>query len=171
MAKKELTITDAVEKFKASTSKVGFNTFIRYNRNLYSINKNRKYVILVPDDALYLELIRDTSMDIRELDLNDKVDRRIQPCFQFVENMDDIGWIEIDAEKLRNNETIRIELDGFPYPIEINIKNFLFRLKKDEYCKFYYKLSLTDKWFAIKKYFEGPVEGGGFWVVRGFHII
>ena len=38
--KKEPTISDAVENFKSSMTKVGFNSFIRYNRNLYSINKN-----------------------------------------------------------------------------------------------------------------------------------
>lgn len=169
--KKEPTILDAVENFKAVTSKVGFRSFIRYNRNMYSINQNKKHVIIVPDEALYLALLDDKDFSMRELDLTSASDRRIQPSFQFVENMDSVGWIEMDAEKLRNNEKITIELSGYPYPLDINIKLFLFRLKKDEFNKFYYRLSLNDKSFAIKKYFEGPVENSGFWMVRGFHVI
>ena len=169
--KKEPTISDAVENFKSSMTKVGFNSFIRYNRNLYSINKNRKYVIAVPDENLYMELIKDPCVDIRELDLNNKDDRRIQPSFQFVEEMDDNGWVEIDSEKMRNNEMVSIQLDGFPYPIELNNKIFIFRLKKDDYNNFFYKLSMANRWFAVKKYFKGPVDSSGFWIVRGFHII
>ena len=169
--KKDLTIEDAVEAFKSSMVKVGFESFIRYNRNLYSINKNKKYIIIAPDENLYLKLIDDPSVDIRELDPSNKVDRRIQPAFEFVESMDDNGWIEIDSEKMINNEIVKIELDGFPYPIELNNKIFIFRLKKNEFNNFYYKLSLGNRWFAVKKYFEGPVEKSGFTIVRGFHII
>ena len=172
--KKEPSIEDSVALFKDIIKRASFDSFIRYNTILYSKNKKGYGSILIPEQKLWDELIKDKEFIsmVRELDPSNIDDRalleKLGPC----NDINNENWITIDDEEMTSGKTIEISLPGFNYNIPINKGIFPIRFKKSESNNFAYKVYNNPfLLLSIKKKFDGFVEDSGITLIRIFQIL
>lgn len=173
MAKKEPTIQDAVESFKAVIARVKATGFERNNRVLFVHSDKCNNMILVPDVELWTALSEDPDIKDITVELNPAIDhdRLRMEMMSFGEKMDE-EWIDIKDEDMTNDHMLAIKVEGFDYDIEINNNIFPLRFKKAEAGGIAYRIfNQPFHSFVIRKKMETPVEGGSFYIARVFRII
>ena len=173
MAKtKEPTIKDSVLIFKDILQRSKMSPMIYQNRIIYSKHKDGHTVLTVAEPELWSWAIMDN--DIRDMLTQHDITKQPELIskFNYGEGMDYNDWLPIDPDKMYSGDLIQLKIDGFEYDIPINVKVFPLKLRKNEFNGFSYRITTTDKIvLSIRKKFETPIIGTGFYMVTPFQVI
>jgi hypothetical protein len=177
MAKKSVpSIEDAIKSFKEVMQRASLSNYYYVGNVLISKNTNGNNILIVPDQALWNNLIENKELkdeyNLKEPDLTNCEESTIPSWVEYVADLK-TDWFPIDMDAdLYTGKVFKIKINNYEYKISINRDLMPMKLKKAEYENISYKVfNGTLKILAIKKRFENVVEGYGFTIVRLFQII
>lgn len=174
--KKDPTIEDAVKDFKDTVTRASLSNYFYVNNVIISKNNYGNTILVIPEQELLVKLFEDEEWkketNLREPDITKADEANLSSHIEYAKDLE-IDWfpIDIDAD-LYTGKVFKIKINDYEYKISINRDLMPMKLKKTEYEGVGYKVFLKpSQVLAIKKKFEGIVEGGGFTIIRLFQII
>lgn len=168
--KKEPSIQDAVAVFKSVIQRASLSDYTYLNRTILSKTKDNKSVLIVPDLILWQTLNTDEEFtaSLREFNLGSKEDRNI---FDYGNNLESGVWFEIDAEEISKGKIVHVQIQDFDYEVPISRVLLPLKLKKAEFNNLFYRVDTKPYMLILKKYFQFPIDGCGFYLVRAYQIL
>lgn len=175
MAKKEQSSLQALKAFKDVAQRGPLTDYSYVNQIILSKNKNGKSVLVIPEKALWDEMMKDEELSkvIKPLNVSDPNEYQLQPLFTYGESLSDEGWLDVDPEVLFSGKVFKITIHGFEYQIPINKNSLPVTLRKAEYTDIKYKVFSSPSYvLALKKYFPYTgVADCGYTMMRLFQIL
>lgn len=173
--KKQPTIDDGLNNFKDVMRRASLSDYFYVNRVLLSIDNAGRTILVIPEDPLWEAIIKDDELKshIRELDLNNPVEYELQKKFEYVNELNQGGWIDVDLESFYKGAVIKVSIDGFSYSVQWTKEHLPVKMKKAEYKEIQYKVILKPSLcLGIKNKFETKdVDGGGFTMMNFYQIV
>ena len=177
MAKKnQPSIEDAIKSFKEVMQRASLSNYYYVGNVIISKNNDGNTILVIPEQLLWDKLIEDetwkTESNFREPDVTKPQEANLSSWAEYGKDLE-ADWfpIDIDAD-LYTGKVFKIKINGYEYKISINRDLMPMKLKKTEYEGVSYKVFLKPlQVLAVKKKFEGVVDGGGFTIIRLFQII
>ena len=163
--KKVLGVEDAIKQFNDVMQRANLSSYYYVNRIILSKNGKGNSILVIPDMNLWLKLIDDENLQLKELCGGE--DSKWIKYGEMTE-----GWIPIDIEEeLFKGKIFQIKIKGDEHVVPIDRDLLPLKLKKAEYEGISYRVFLKPPVLAVKKRFEFPMEGYGFSIMRLFQVV
>jgi hypothetical protein len=177
MAKKKLpSVEDAIKSFKEVMHRASLISYFNVNRTLVCRTKEKVLLIIIPDQSLWEKIVDDQELLFKELDITTDDGKESMKYLEETlkyEALED-GWITIGVtEELFSGKVFKIKRNKVEYEIPINRDLMPLKLKKAEYDKLSYRITIskTKPLLFIRKRFDGIIDDYGFTIIRLFKVI
>lgn len=173
--KKEPCVADALMWYKSVIGRSFLSTYLYVNKVILYKTRKDSSVLVIPEDRLWEEIVRDDEMksQLKELDMDNPEENSLSHIFSYADNLYDLGWVELPADRIHQGDVIKLKLDGINHDVSINRALIPLKLKKTEATDISYRVVQkdTEVILLIKKKFTYPMDGCGFTMMRIFRAL